>query len=149
LNIGIQYLRGINHLNSEYFSLDWASTYDQYYLLPLAVSLINYLQISNSKHPYLLSINHKNNTLHRITFSFMTSLICLALPSSYLISYITFSTANLILTQIYHLIQKRKLKSILTHKEYKSVLTIYKAIHNKEERTNNKKWLDYKNIFVK
>ena len=42
VNLGIQYLRGLNHLNASLFSGHWACLHDPYYLLPLLVALVNY-----------------------------------------------------------------------------------------------------------
>lgn len=51
VNLSIEYLRGINHLNATLFSHHWASLHDPYYILPLAVALVNYYQIKCSSHP--------------------------------------------------------------------------------------------------
>ena len=65
------------------------------FILPIAIIGLNYLILSQSKHPFLIHLVRPENRLMCLNIAFMSGLLFTAVPSIYTFAYIGIALAHL------------------------------------------------------
>ena len=82
----------------QHFSADaalWAS-YDTTFTMPIAVMALNYLLVQKSDHPFLVNVRDRWSPLGKGFLVLYGSCMAIVLPKSYLIAYLGYGTAHLL-----------------------------------------------------
>lgn len=90
------------------FCMQALSTHDPLFILPIPIILLNYLILTQSKHPFLIHMVRKQNRLLCLSIAFMGGLVFVALPTVFPLGYIGLALGHLTLKLTRHRIEECK-----------------------------------------
>ena len=76
------------------------SSYDPTFTLPAIVMGLNYALLARSRHPFLVNVRQRWTPFSKAIFVLYGSGISMVLPQTYLISYLAFGTAHLVVGEL-------------------------------------------------
>ena len=83
-------------------------SYDQTFILPLAVMSLTYRLLKHSEHPFLINLREKWTPLATMLFVVYSTCLSIVLPQSYLISYLAYVGTHIMVRGFRRALRERK-----------------------------------------
>jgi hypothetical protein len=83
-------------------------SYDQTFILPLALMAMNYRLIKHSEHPFLINMRNKWSPLATMLFVVYSSCVTIVLPQAHLVSYMAYVGTHIMVRGIRRALKERK-----------------------------------------